>query len=204
MPPTPPWLVYAKHLRLNFGWPALAASLAGVAVAAVRVVRPGDQGPRLRWLVLLAFPLVYFWMLSGRSLIFGRYLLPLVPMLSVLCGIALTALGDALAAWRWQPAVARGVMAAALLGVTGVPAWTSVRFDARLATPSTRGMAYRWLLENAPGNSGVAVEAGALRLPEHTFHTVQLISIVDRPLSYYRETGVQYPRDLVGQLRIAA
>ncbi len=100
VPPTPPWLVYAKHLRLNFGWPALVAALAGVALSVVRLVRSRDEGGRLRWLLLLAFPVVYFWMLSGRSLIFGRYLLPLVPMLCVLCGIAWTAAWDAIAARR--------------------------------------------------------------------------------------------------------
>jgi len=192
VPPTPPWLVYAKHLRLNLGWPALTAALAGSALGVVRLVRPGDEGGRLRWLLLLAFPAVYFWMLSGRSLIFGRYLVPLVPMLCVLCGIALTVAWDAIAARGWQPAVARGVMAATLVGVIGVPAWRSAQFDVGLSAPSTRGLAYRWLIQNAPSNAGVAVEAGALRLPEHAFHTVQLVRIVDRPMSYYRESGVQY------------
>ena len=72
----PAWEVYLKHLRQALGWPASLAVAAGCAVAVTRVLR----GPwRAQWVLLLVFPLLYFWVISQQALVYGRYLLPLVP-----------------------------------------------------------------------------------------------------------------------------
>ena len=40
-------------------------------------------GPeRLKWVLATMFPLVYFRFISNQNIIYGRYLLPLVPFLS--------------------------------------------------------------------------------------------------------------------------
>ncbi len=38
----------------------------------------------MRWTVTIAFPLLYYYFLSGQTLVFGRYLLPLLPFVCVL------------------------------------------------------------------------------------------------------------------------
>src|SRR4029078_290496 len=55
------WLIYLKYLlRHALGWPALLLAFGGVGLGLVRVVRgPG----RIRWILVVSFPLLYFWML---------------------------------------------------------------------------------------------------------------------------------------------
>ena len=58
---------------------------AGLILGVVRAIKgPG----RVRWTLLLVFPFVYFYMVSGRSLIYGRYLLPMLPFVCLLAAIA--------------------------------------------------------------------------------------------------------------------
>ena len=62
-------------------WPAFLLVLTGLGLGAVRAVRgPG----RVRWTVTIVFPLVYFYFLSGQTLVYGRYLLPLLPFVCLL------------------------------------------------------------------------------------------------------------------------
>ena len=47
------------------------------------------RGPgRLKWTLADVFPLVYFRFISNQNIIYGRYLLPLVPFLSILAAAA--------------------------------------------------------------------------------------------------------------------
>ena len=79
------WLIYLKHLRLNLGWPALILMFSGLALGVVRAIRgPG----RVRWTLLIAFPVVFFYLVSGRGLVYARYLMPAVPFACVLAAIA--------------------------------------------------------------------------------------------------------------------
>jgi 4-amino-4-deoxy-L-arabinose transferase-like glycosyltransferase len=58
----PSWLIYVKHLRQAFGWPASLVAAAGLGLAVYRTA----AGPtRLRWLLLLVFPAVYFDLITG-------------------------------------------------------------------------------------------------------------------------------------------
>ncbi len=73
----PAWLTYYKHLSRSMDWPAFLLLLGGLGLGAVRAVRgPG----RVRWTVTIAFPLLYFYFLSGQTLVFGRYLLAAPPL----------------------------------------------------------------------------------------------------------------------------
>jgi 4-amino-4-deoxy-L-arabinose transferase-like glycosyltransferase len=190
-PASSPWLIYLKHLRLGFGWLALVASVCGLGLALFHVGRATNGVHRLRWLLLALFPLLYYAMLSGRTLIFGRYLLPLLPMLCLMAGIALAAAAT-LARQGLGGRAAQALVVLLLLAVVVPPARTSVLFDTGLGAPSTRRMAYRWLLENVPADTKIAVEAGALRMPDGAYPTVQMARIIDQPLMFYRAHQVRY------------
>ena len=63
----PAWLTYYKHLSRSMDWPAFLLLLGGLGLGAVRAIRgPG----RVRWTVTIAFPLLYYYFLSGQTLVF--------------------------------------------------------------------------------------------------------------------------------------
>lgn len=190
-PATPPWLTYLKHLRLAFGWPALLALMCGLGLTLYHIVVGTGRVRRLSWLLLALFPLLYFAMLSGRTLVFGRYVLPMLPMLCLMAGTAVVA-----AATYCQKRIggraAQALVLVLVLAVLVPPARTSVLFDVRLGAPSTRQRAFQWLRDHASPDATIAIEAGALRLTSGLFDTVHAARIIDRPLASYRARGVAY------------
>ena len=70
-------ITYLKHLRNAFSWPGIVAIFAGLIFGIVRAT----GGPsRVRWTLAVAFPLVFFWFISRQAMVYGRYLLPMVPL----------------------------------------------------------------------------------------------------------------------------
>ena len=77
------WVIYAKHLRQAFGWPAALLAVGGAVLAAYRAVAGPD---RVKWALLLVFPAVYFYLINGWGFMFARYALPMVPFIGRLGG----------------------------------------------------------------------------------------------------------------------
>jgi Dolichyl-phosphate-mannose-protein mannosyltransferase len=146
----PGWLYYLWTLTWGLGWLPLVAA----AVGAVLLLR---ADPR-RALLVLVFPAVLLLFLSLQARWFGRWLLPVYPVLSVLAGYAVTRAADAVrarTAWPgWHHAVLLGL--AGLLLVEGTAA--SVRVDRVLGHTDTRELARRWLERNLPPGSRVVIE----------------------------------------------
>jgi hypothetical protein len=122
------------------------------------------------------------------SLQYGRYLLPLAPMLCL--GLATTLVAgwersDRLGSvWRWS--LRAGIVAILLLPAGAATAW--VRDHAR---PRTEELASAWLVREMETGQQVVVEAAALLLPPSI--TVMAVDrLVDRPLSDYVNRGVTY------------
>jgi 4-amino-4-deoxy-L-arabinose transferase-like glycosyltransferase len=183
-----PWITYLKHLRINFGTAAIVAILAGLVTVGIRTVRGTD---RVVWLLLLVFPAAHFALLSGRSLVFGRYLLPLLPMLCLVAGAGIVALWDGLSRWA-RPRVVAAVMTAAIAAVLAVPATLSVRFNLGLSMPTTRQAAYSWLMHNVPKATALAIELGAMNLAGDRYAIMGPRRIIDHSLDEYRSRGVRY------------
>jgi 4-amino-4-deoxy-L-arabinose transferase-like glycosyltransferase len=158
----PAWLTYYKHLSRSMEWPAFILVLTGLGLGTVRAIRgPG----RVRWTVTIVFPLLYFYFLSGQTLIFGRYLMPLVPFVCVLAaagavsGVSLLRRFDIPRAPR--TAIIATITAAALLP----PAWQSLGFVRTIARTSTVEQAHSWILSDVPRGSTIVIETQALLLP---------------------------------------
>jgi 4-amino-4-deoxy-L-arabinose transferase-like glycosyltransferase len=160
-PAEPAWLLYLKHLRLNLSWPALLLAGVGLVLGALRAARgPG----RVRWILAVIFPLVYFWFISKQTLVFGRYLLPLVPFVCVLVSVAV--LGGVSLLRRFD--IPRSVRTALVAGLTVAAllpsAFRAIAFDRNLGRQSTVEQAYEWITKNVPRGSAVAIETRALLL----------------------------------------
>jgi hypothetical protein len=141
------FVYYLKSFTWGFGWAAIAAAIAGAAIELRR--------DRLRTAILLAFPVVLFVYMGAQSRYFGRWMLPMYPVLALLGGVAIV----------W---VARRVRARPLLqGLVGVVVLTAVLVqplaaDLRTATvlgrEDTRQVMRDYLVAHYPQGLRVVIE----------------------------------------------
>ena len=198
----PAWLTYWKHLSRSMQWPAVLLLVTGLILGAIRAVRgPGH----LRWTITLIFPLAYFYFLSGQTLIYGRYLLPLLPFVCLLAaagavsGVSLLRRFDIPRAARTLIIV--GATAAAILP----PAVQSLQFTRNLRRTSTVELAHAWVIDNIPKGSSIVIETRALLVPR-TFKATnvpQLVQDYRAPQQYRRLPQGRCPvhRRLVAEVR---
>ena len=130
------------------GWvPALAAAGGGLLLAL------RDRG---RALLLLPGPLLFILFMGLQERYFGRWLLPVFPVVAVIAAYGALAAADALgarrAAWR-RPALALAAVALLAQGVVH-----SVHNDAVLSRDDTRNLAREWMVANLPYRAHVVVE----------------------------------------------
>ena len=147
----PVWLVYLKHLALN-GTAWLWAAGAGLVALAFRrdwrrAVAPASV------LVLYAY------VLATHSLVFGRYALPLVPVLCVFAGIGIAGFVD-LAGDRFALplAVRRSALVLLVLFVASGLAIRTVAWLQDFDGPDTRRLVAEWMRAALPAGSRVAVD----------------------------------------------
>ncbi len=181
--------IYFKHLLLTLGWPAMLLLLSGLALGIVRAVKgPG----RVRWTLLVVFPVLYFYTISGRGLIFGRYLLPLLPFVCMLAAIAVVS-GVSLLRRFDIPRTPRRVLITGLtIAALLPPAWRSVSFDRTMSQRSTSEMAYNWILLNIPAKSNIVVEKFDLRLSDSLYHLRYVNDLSNETYDDYLRDGVDY------------
>jgi 4-amino-4-deoxy-L-arabinose transferase-like glycosyltransferase len=187
-----PWLTYTKHLRNNFSIPAMVAAGGGLLLTLrALVVAPRSVETRA-WMLSAAFALVYFYMISGQRLVWGRYLLPLVPFLCVLAGGGIAWLA-AFAARRWlTPMRAAAVAAALLIVVSATPTMNALTWLNMVAKDSTNAQAYRWMLENLPAGSRIASETREVLLPVDRYEIEYQRRLIDQDPDYYQRERFDY------------
>jgi hypothetical protein len=184
-------LYYLDSLLWGLGYVAAACALVGAVLLARR--------DRVRLALLLIFPVALFLYLSLQSRFFGRWLLPVYPMLALLAGFAfvrgLDAVRERAPRLQW-PALAAG--AVLLL-------WQPLAADARsmavLGNTDTRAIARQWLAEHYPRELRVVVEPA---VPERWYWPVrdgrpaklERAQFVNELIREIREDHVEYGRTL--------
>ena len=180
--------VYLKHLLLNFRWPAMIAVAYGFGLGVIRAVKGPGQ---VRWTLLLIFPPLFFYTIAGRQLIFGRYLLPIVPALSVIAACGIISGVSLLRRFNIPRAVRTSLIVALTVAVVLPPLLISWGFAAEAGKLSTKGQTYRWLLANVPPGTGIAVEGEAMQVGP-LYRYVPVRRIVDRSTRQYAGDSVKY------------
>lgn len=180
----PAWLTYVKHLS-----PDGARWSVPVALAAAGLVLWRTRS-RAAWMPILAFAALYFYALASHTPVFGRYALPLVPVLCILMSIgiveALTALMRLPALSR--PAVRFALCAVAVLAVLSSDCIQTVKWLEGLRRPDTRSMAADWLVSSVPRGTRVAVEnSGPTYLRDAGFQAVTSELMLEHPVDWYRQ-----------------
>jgi 4-amino-4-deoxy-L-arabinose transferase-like glycosyltransferase len=151
----PSWLVYLKHLSPSWARAAVPLSLAGMALLVRRPETRRAAAP------LIVFAFAYFYVIASHSHVFGRYALPLVPVVCVTSSIAIMALVRYVQAYGpfvRRPAAAAAVLIAALVLVLWPPVTQTVQWLDQYKRADTRSIAADWLKANAAKGSRVAVE----------------------------------------------
>ncbi|MBI4477687.1 MAG: phospholipid carrier-dependent glycosyltransferase [Acidobacteria bacterium] len=185
----PGWITYLKHLRLALGWPALLLMFGGFGLGIVRAATgPGS----VRWLLAIAFPLAYFYLLATRAQIYGRYLLPILPFACVLAACAVVSGVSLLRRFDIPRAPRTALIAALTLAAVLPPAIQSIGFCRTISRTSTQQLAYAWILSNIPPGSRVALETRVLLLPEHRYRVEHFAPLTRREYQDYVDEGFQF------------
>jgi 4-amino-4-deoxy-L-arabinose transferase-like glycosyltransferase len=190
--PEPAWLTYTKHLRNNFSLPAMVAAGGGVVLAGRALVTTRRTTATTTWALAAAFSLVYFYMIAGQRLVWGRYLLPMLPFLCILAAGTVVWLAQ----WvgrRWPVphlATATGVVLVLILGAT--PTINAVGWLRTASRVSTNEQAYRWILENLPAGSRIANETREVLLPVNRYTIEYPRRLIAHDADHYQREGFNY------------
>ncbi|MEO6212241.1 MAG: phospholipid carrier-dependent glycosyltransferase [Vicinamibacterales bacterium] len=185
----PVWLLYAKHLRISLNWVGSFFALAGIGLGLVRAVKgPG----RVRWTLTVAFTIVYFWFVSRQALVYGRYVLPMLPFLTLLISAAVIS-GVSLLRRFSIPRVARTTLIIALtVGVILPPAIDAVNFNIERSKPGTSKLAYDWIRGNLPAGTTFVYESSLLVPPTPPYKTRHVSQLRLQTYDDYLNEGVEY------------
>ena len=183
-----PAVTYLKHIRIALWWPGFIAVVGGVIFAVVRAIRgPG----RVRWTLAIAFPVMYFWLLSKQTLVFGRYLLPLVPFLCVLAATAIVS-GVSLLRRFSIPRLPRTVLITALTIAVLLPPMVSSVSANRMLGSQTAADAYAWIRANVPEKSAIVIESNRLTLVGEPYVSSNVRQLRDKTYDDYATAHVDY------------
>src|SRR3954452_7592621 len=143
---------YLWTLTWGLGWiPALAAAAGAVLLA--------WQRPRLFW-VLVPAPVLFLLFMGSQGRYFGRWLLPVFPIVCLVAAYAAMRAVDALSN-KW-PALRPTLVAVAAVGLCLQGLIYSVHVDLVLSRDDTRNVARAWLVDHAAAGSKIVVEPGVV------------------------------------------
>ncbi len=139
---------------------------------------------------VIVFTLAYFYVLSTHPLVFGRYALPLVPMVCLFTSVAVLEVTDFLTRFKplGRPGVQRLLVAAAALLLVYGSTMTTVSWLDQQKRSDTRGMATDWLRTNTPPGTRVAVENnGPTYLGSAGFKVTGTELLLGKDVDWYRQ-----------------
>ncbi len=142
------FLYYLWTVSWGMGWVALFGAVGG-ALALVRDER------RLLW-VLAPAPVLFILFMGSQTRFFGRWLLPIFPMVALLAAYFLIEVADALG--RRRPALRPVLFAVAGLALCGQGLVYSLHSGLVNARADTRNIVRNWMVENVPERAKIVVE----------------------------------------------
>ena len=147
--PSNGWVYYLWTFTWGLGWAPALAALAGAILLAAR----------RRWveaLVLVPAVVAFVIFMGAQERFFGRWLMPIFPLVAVLAGYAVVE------AVRWAGRARRALAIAGAAGLTVLLLAQSVAADihddAVLSRPDTRNLARAWMVSHIGAGARVVIE----------------------------------------------
>jgi hypothetical protein len=147
-------LYYIWALSWGLGWVPSLAAVGGAATAFLR--------DRVVALLLVPAPILYIIFMGVQERYFGRWLLPVLPIICLLAAYGTLALLDALRRRRGS-GVATAAAAAAVVALLAQSVLYSVHNGFVLSRADTRNLTRDWMFENVPAKSSVFFDRFAPR-----------------------------------------
>ncbi len=110
---------------------------------------------RLVW-VLAPAPIIFLFFMGSQTRFFGRWLIPVFPMICLLAAYAMLELADRLG--RRRPALRPTFVAIAAVLLCGQGIVASLHDGMVLSRPDTRNTARAWMVKNIPAGAKIVVE----------------------------------------------
>ncbi len=140
---------YLWTFTWGLGWAPCIAALGGAVLLLVR--------RRLTMaLVLLPAPIAFIVFMGDQTRFFGRWLMPIFPIVALLGAYGTVELVRWLVRARRVPALVAGTVAAVVMLSQGLA--TVIHNDAALARPDTRNLARKWMVAHVPAGAKVVIE----------------------------------------------
>lgn len=189
--------IYVRHARSWFAWPGVLPLEIGFVSLGLALVgfsrllsRTRTSGWRWAGAIPLAFALAHFWLVSNQgSLVYGRYLLPLAPMLVLALAAGLVALADLVA--RRVPRLAPAALPLTVALMLAAPVGAAIAFTQEHARPSTLDQVGRWLTSRLGPNEKVVMEGSPVQAPPR-IPLARTGQLVEKTLEDYQASGVAY------------
>jgi len=185
----PVWVSGLKSLRIALEWPGSLIVITGLAAATARVFLGPD---RTKWLLAMTFPVVYFYFVSRQNLFFARYLLPMIPPLSLLGAAGVVWIVDTTRRLNVGKPVREGVIVVLTLLSIVPPAYSSIGFDMNEGRVWTTEQAYWWIRREVPKGASIRFE-GSVTVhlpPDYSASYMKELRMQD--LDRYKREGIQY------------
>ena len=181
----PPWHSYLVYLSLDW---RLWVPLAGLGSLVVLCRRQSLR----EWAVPIGFLITYFYVLASHSVVFGRYTLPILPVICLLTAVPVIEIARTVQ-WRY-PRFAPIFVVLCTIVVTAVFAAESVRWLGDFRRPDTRLLAARWMMASLPKGTKLVVEnSGPTNLAYAGFDVVERPNRVDEgSIDAYVKDGIEY------------
>jgi hypothetical protein len=139
---------YLWTFTWGLGWVPAIAAVAGVGLLAFR--------DRLALAVLAPAPILFVIFMGTQSRFFGRWLMPVLPIVCVLAAYLVVKAADALGDRR--PALRPALLALGVVALCGQGLVYSLHEGLVLSRPDTRNLARDWMVANVKPHSRIVVE----------------------------------------------
>jgi hypothetical protein len=139
---------YIESFTWGLGWAAFFFAIVGAGFEIWR--------DRLRGLLLISYPILLFLYMGIQTRYFGRWLLPMYPVLVMLAGVGVVRVAELIPGRRW---VAQTAVAFLLLaGILIQPLIHDISSDQVLGREDTRQQARDFVVKNFPQSLRVVIE----------------------------------------------
>jgi len=138
------WLYHLSvSLRYGVGWPVLVAAPVGALILGARSLRTA--------MLVCAFPVAYYIAAGPGRTVFVRYVIPVLPFLCILAGIAIDALAAKLTRFTSARPAVTAAVTATLTALAVLPsAWNLAQLDYLMTRTDNRVLAAAWIRDRIP------------------------------------------------------